>query len=79
MKRDDLINFLQCGTEQGSRMTLTPNGTEVLTSRILGSLTDASLWRMALSVDASEKFQDGFRDESRTLPPDTRGRHQVGT
>jgi hypothetical protein len=47
------------------------NGTEVLTSEIFRSFADASLWWMALSINASEEGHDRFRGESRDFSSDT--------
>jgi radical SAM protein len=64
MKRDDLVDLVRYGTERGLRMTLTPSGTEALTSENIAALADAGLRRMALSVDAPEHAHDEFRGES---------------
>lgn len=64
MKRDDLVELVRYGTEQGLRMTLTPSGTEALTSENIAALADAGLRRMALSIDAPEQGHDEFRGEN---------------
>ncbi len=64
MKRPDLVELVEYGTEQGLRMTLTPSGTEALTSDSITELADAGLCRIALSVDAPGDAHDRFRGES---------------
>jgi radical SAM protein len=64
MKRDDLVELVRHGTEQGLRMTLTPSGTEALTADNIAALADAGLRRMALSIDAPEDAHDRFRGET---------------
>lgn len=64
MKRDDLVELVRYGTEQGLRMTLTPSGTEALTPDNIAALADAGLQRMALSVDAPATAHDRFRGEA---------------
>ncbi len=63
MKRDDLVDLVRYGTGLGLRMTLTPSGTEALTSENIAALADAGLKRMALSIDAPEVDHDRFRGE----------------
>jgi radical SAM protein len=63
--REDLVELVEYGTEEGLRMTLTPSGTSSLTDERVATLADAGLRRMALSLDgASPTAHDEFRQES---------------
>jgi len=64
MKRPDLVELVEYGTERGLRMTLTPSGTEALTPEAIEDLASAGLRRMALSIDAPEERHDRFRGEA---------------
>lgn len=65
MKRPDLVDLVDYGTDIGLRMTLTPSGTNALDHRAVAALQDAGLRRMALSIDgASAERHDAFRGES---------------
>ncbi len=64
MKRGDLVELVEYGTERGLRMTLTPSGTEALTAEHIAALADAGLKRMALSIDAPGAAHDRFRGEA---------------
>ena len=63
MKREDLVELVEYGTERGLRMTLTPSGTAALTEENIAALADAGLRRMALSIDAPRDAHDRFRGE----------------
>jgi radical SAM protein with 4Fe4S-binding SPASM domain len=64
LKRPDLVDLVDYGTDQGLRMSLTPSGTASLTRERVEALADAGLSRMALSIDgASPEAHDGFRGE----------------
>ncbi|WP_267643788.1 TIGR04053 family radical SAM/SPASM domain-containing protein [Haloarchaeobius amylolyticus] len=64
LARDDLVDLVRYGSEQGLRMTLTPSGTSSLTPEKIQALADAGLKRMALSIDGgSAAAHDAFRGE----------------
>lgn len=65
MKRPDLIDLVDYGTDIGLRMTLTPSGTNELDYDAVSALCDAGLRRMALSIDgATAERHDAFRGEA---------------
>jgi radical SAM protein with 4Fe4S-binding SPASM domain len=65
LARDDLVELVAYGTEQGLRMTLTPSGTSSLTPDRIEALADAGLRRLAVSLDGGDAAaHDGFRGES---------------
>ncbi len=65
LKRPDLVDLVDYGTDQGLRMSLTPSGTASLTRERVEALADAGLSRMALSIDgATPEAHDGFRGEA---------------
>jgi len=65
LARDDLVELVAYGTEQGLRMTLTPSGTSSLTPDCIEALADAGLRRLAVSIDGGDAAaHDGFRGES---------------
>ena len=62
--RDDTVELVDYGTDNGLRMTLTPSGTASLTADRIQTLADAGLRRMALSIDGgSATSHDEFRQE----------------
>ncbi|MFC7210344.1 radical SAM protein [Natronoarchaeum sp. GCM10025321] len=64
LKRDDLIELVEYGTDIGLSVTLTPSGTASLTRDRIEALANAGLRRMALSIDgASPETHDSFRGE----------------
>ncbi|EMA48655.1 MULTISPECIES: TIGR04053 family radical SAM/SPASM domain-containing protein [Halococcus] len=64
LARDDTIELVDYGTDNGLRMTLTPSGTTSLTADRIQTLADAGLRRMALSIDGgSATTHDEFRQE----------------
>jgi len=63
--RDDLVELVAHGTEEGLGMTLTPSGTDSVTPERIAELQDAGLRRMALSLDGNTaESHDAFRGES---------------
>jgi radical SAM protein with 4Fe4S-binding SPASM domain len=65
LKRPDLPELVDYGTDRGLRMSLTPSGTQSLTPDRVRDLADAGLSRMALSFDGGRpETHDGFRGES---------------
>jgi len=63
--RDDVLDLVAYGVEQGLQMTMTPSGTSSLTADRIGALADAGLRRLALSIDGgSAAAHDEFRQES---------------
>ncbi len=63
--RDDLVELVQYGTDQGLRMTLTPSGTASLTPAVIERLSGAGLQRLAVSIDGgSAQVHDAFRGEA---------------
>src|SRR5699024_4935106 len=64
LARDDTVELVDYGTDNGLRMTLTPSGTTSLTADRIRELADAGLRRMALSIDGgSAAVHDEFRQE----------------
>lgn len=64
LARDDTVELVDYGTDNGLRMTLTPSGTTSLTADRIQALADAGLRRMALSIDGgSAAAHDEFRQE----------------
>jgi radical SAM protein len=64
LKRDDAVDLVEYGTEQGLRMTMTPSGTSSLTPDIIQDLAEAGLQRLAVSIDGeSAASHDEFRGE----------------
>ncbi|MBX0296489.1 TIGR04053 family radical SAM/SPASM domain-containing protein [Haloarcula nitratireducens] len=65
MKRPDLVELVDYGTDRGLSMTLTPSGTSELTGDAVADLADAGLRRMAVSLDgATPANHDAFRGEA---------------
>lgn len=63
--RDDTLELVEYGVDQGLQMTLTPSGTASLTPDRIQELSDAGLRRLALSLDGgSPETHDGFRKET---------------
>jgi radical SAM protein with 4Fe4S-binding SPASM domain len=64
MKRPDLVELVEYGTDQGLLVSLTPSGTQTLDSEAVQELADAGLNRMALSIDGGDAAaHDAFRGE----------------
>jgi radical SAM protein with 4Fe4S-binding SPASM domain len=64
LKRPDLVDLVDYGTDIGLRLSLTPSGTASLTRERVEALAEAGLSRMALSLDgATPESHDGFRGE----------------
>lgn len=64
VKRPDLVELVEYGTDAGLNVTLTPSGTTSLTRETIADLADAGLRRMALSLDgATPEAHDAFRGE----------------
>lgn len=62
--RDDVVELVEYGTEQGLRMTMTPSGTESLDGEAISALSEAGLRRMAVSLDgATADSHDSFRGQ----------------
>jgi radical SAM protein len=65
MKRPDLVDLVDYGTDQGLLVSLTPSGTENLDREAIDALADAGLKRMALSLDGGDaESHDAFRGEA---------------
>jgi radical SAM protein with 4Fe4S-binding SPASM domain len=63
-KRDDLTELVDYGTDIGLTVTLTPSGTDELTTETVEGLADTGLKRLALSIDGgSAASHDDFRGE----------------
>lgn len=64
LARDDAIELITYGVEHGLQMTLTPSGTDSLTTELIQSLADIGLRRLAFSIDGgSADAHDEFRQE----------------
>lgn len=62
LKRPDTISLVEYGTSIGLRVALTPSGTPLMTPKVLESLRDAGLARLAVSLDGSTAaIHDRFR------------------
>ncbi|WP_135363817.1 TIGR04053 family radical SAM/SPASM domain-containing protein [Halosimplex halophilum] len=78
MKRPDLVELVDYGTDQGLTVSLTPSGTDELDAGAIGDLADAGLKRMALSVDgATPERHDAFRGESGSFEATMRAARQA--
>ena len=65
LARDDVIELIKYGTEQGLRMTMTPSGTGSLTRERIADMAAAGLKRMAVSLDGkNDTSHDEFRQEA---------------
>ncbi len=63
--RDDLMELVRYGTENGLQMTLTPSGTSSLTPSVVDELSEAGLKRLAVSLDGpTATTHDSFRGEN---------------
>jgi radical SAM protein len=61
-KRADLVELVRYGTAVGLSMALTPSGTPLMTADLLGTLKDAGLARVAVSIDGpNAAIHDAFR------------------
>ncbi|MFB6085841.1 MAG: TIGR04053 family radical SAM/SPASM domain-containing protein [Halodesulfurarchaeum sp.] len=68
LAREDLPELIDYGTDLGLRMTLTPSGTNSLTSAVIDDLARAGLKRLAVSIDgATANSHDTFRGEPGTF------------
>jgi radical SAM protein with 4Fe4S-binding SPASM domain len=64
LKRDDVFELVEYGDDIGLNITMTPSGTQSITTETVRSLHDANLRRMALSIDgATAETHDEFRGE----------------
>lgn len=64
IKRPDLIELIEFGTDIGLTMTITPSATHALTRSRIRSLKRAGISRMALSLDGPDRARhDAFRGE----------------
>ncbi|WP_226022628.1 TIGR04053 family radical SAM/SPASM domain-containing protein [Halomicrobium salinisoli] len=78
MKRPDLVELVDHGTDAGLSMTLTPSGTDGLTGDAIDDLADAGLRRMALSLDGSTaERHDAFRGEDGSFEATLRAAEQA--
>jgi len=61
-KRPDTVELIRYGSGLGLRMGMTPSATPLLTPEFLGSVAEAGLARLAMSLDgASPEAHDRFR------------------
>ena len=78
MKRPDLVDLVDYGTDQGLLVSLTPSGTQELDVDAIELLADAGLKRMALSLDgATAESHDAFRGESGSFEATMRAAEQA--
>jgi len=78
MKRPDLVELVDYGTDQGLIVSLTPSGTQELDADAIQSLADAGLKRMALSLDGADAdSHDAFRGESGSFEATMRAAEQA--
>jgi radical SAM protein len=78
MKRPDLVELVDYGTDRGLTVSLTPSGTDELDAGAIGDLADAGLKRVALSVDgATPERHDAFRGESGSFEATMRAARQA--
>jgi len=78
MKRPDLVDLVDYGTDQGLLVSLTPSGTQELDAEAIDSLAEAGLKRMALSLDgATAERHDAFRGESGSFDATMRAAEQA--
>jgi len=64
MKRPDLVDLVDYGTDRGLTVSLTPSGTDELDGESIVALADAGLKRLALSLDGGDpEAHDAFRGE----------------
>ncbi|MFB6102637.1 MAG: TIGR04053 family radical SAM/SPASM domain-containing protein [Haloplanus sp.] len=64
LARDDTVDLVEYGADNGLLMTLTPSGTASLTPDRVDALADAGARRLALSIDGgSRAAHDEFRGE----------------
>jgi len=79
MKRPDLVDLVDYGTDQGLVMSLTPSGTENLDREAIEGLADAGLKRIALSLDGPDaESHDAFRGESGSFESTMRAAEAAG-
>lgn len=65
IKRPDLLELIEYGTQVGVRVSLTPSATPLLTREVVRRLKEAGLARLAVSLDGSHKeVHDAFRGMS---------------
>ncbi|UWG47952.1 Radical SAM superfamily enzyme [Halanaeroarchaeum sp. HSR-CO] len=63
--RDDVVELIDYGVDQGLTMTMTPSGTESLDAPTVHRLGDAGLRRIAVSIDGpGPESHDDFRGEN---------------
>jgi len=78
MKRPDLVDLVDYGTDRGLTISLTPSGTDELDAESIEALADAGLKRMALSLDgATPERHDAFRGESGSFEATMRAARQA--
>ncbi|MFB6141528.1 MAG: TIGR04053 family radical SAM/SPASM domain-containing protein [Halosimplex sp.] len=78
MKRPDLVELVEYGTDRGLLVSLTPSGTEALDGEAVADLADAGLRRMALSLDGADAAShDAFRGESGSFESTMRAARQA--
>jgi radical SAM protein len=78
MKRTDLVELVDYGTDRGLTVSLTPSGTDELDADAIEALADAGLKRMALSLDgATPERHDAFRGESGSFESTMRAARQA--
>lgn len=65
LKRGDLIELIEYGTDIGLNVTVTPSGTASLSRERIEAITEAGTRRIALSIDGpTPQIHDAFRGEA---------------
>ena len=78
LKRPDLVELVDYGTDRGLTVSLTPSGTDALDGAAIDALADAGLKRMALSLDGGgPAAHDAFRGEAGSFESTMRAARQA--
>ena len=62
IKRPEIYDFIEHGSNLGLRMAMTPSGTPLMTKEVIARCQEKGLMRLAVSLDGSNKeIHDAFR------------------